>query len=182
MNEVKALHRNAMEWADLAIAARLKGDPARALAFFREAFDLEAKAAASVASNPEAEPTRSVLLRSAASLALDCNLVLEAEKLICIALTGDPPPEIAEELRDLLEQVHFARHFELRGITLHDDEVQMSMAGKAIGYGITPTEAFIRRVEKTETLLYRTAERKQNKPYRDRGRRERSCKRASNSI
>ena len=31
----------------------------------------------------------------------------EAERLIAAALSGDPPDEIAEELRDLLEQVYF---------------------------------------------------------------------------
>jgi len=29
------------------------------------------------------------------------------ERLIAAALSGDPPDEIAEELRDLLEQVYF---------------------------------------------------------------------------
>jgi hypothetical protein len=33
----------------------------------------------------------------------------EAERLIAVALSGDPPDEIAEELRDLLEQVYFDR-------------------------------------------------------------------------
>jgi len=31
----------------------------------------------------------------------------DAERLIAVALSGDPPAEIAEELRDLLEQVYF---------------------------------------------------------------------------
>ena len=50
---------------------------------------------------------RSVLHRSAASLALECGALREAERLIAAALSGDPPDEIAEELRDLLEQVYF---------------------------------------------------------------------------
>ena len=167
MNRIKTLHRAAMDHADTAIAAQLNGDKNQALQYFRKAYEMESQAAYVLAGDSKAEPTRSVLLRSAASLALDCNLTLEAEKLICTALTGNPPAAIAEELRDLLEQVNFQRHLELRGITLHDDEFQMSIAGKAIGYGIAPTDVFLDRVEKTETLLYRTAERKQNKPYRD---------------
>jgi hypothetical protein len=39
---------------------------------------------------------------------------------------------------------------------------------------MAPTDAFLRRVENTETLLYRTAERQQKRPYRDRGRRDKS--------
>src|SRR5215469_11301811 len=98
----------------------------------------------------------------------------EAEKLVCTALTGNPPEDIAEELRDLLEQIYFERHLALRGIQLQADEIQMSIAGKAVGFGIAPTEAFLRRVENAENLLYRTAERQQGKPYRDRGRRDKS--------
>ena len=170
--EIKTLHRQAMERTDLALAARQKGEADQALLFFRQAYDLEAKAAASFVHDLDAEPTRSILLRSAASLALDAALIGEAEKLICTALAGSPPESIAEELRDLLEQVHFQRHLDLRGITLQRDELQLSIAGQAIGYGIAPTEAFIERVEQTEDLLYRTAERRQKRPYRDRGRRE----------
>jgi hypothetical protein len=53
------------------------------------------------------EPTRSVLHRSAPTLALECGALRDAERLIAVALSGDPPAEIAEELRDLLEQVYF---------------------------------------------------------------------------
>lgn len=172
--EIKVLHRQAMERTDLALAARQRGDVDTQASLFREAYELESKAAS--LANDLPEPTRSVLLRSAASLALDCDLFVEAEKLICTALAGAPPAEIADELRDSLEQVNFKRHLRLRGITLHGDEVQMSIAGSAIGYGIAPIEAFLERVQKTETLLYRTAERKQQRPYRDRGRRDKGLR------
>lgn len=174
MKDIKALHRQAMEQTDLALAARREGEATQALLYFRQAYDLETQAAANFISDTEAEPTRSVLLRSAASLAIDCDLLLEAEKLICTALSGNPPIEIAEELRDMLEQVYFQRHLELRGITLGEAELQMSIAGNAVGYGVAPTEAFIERVEQTEKLLYRTAERKLQKPYRDRGHKEKN--------
>jgi len=163
-----------MEQTDLALAARQQGDEEQALRYFHKAYELEAQAAAAFAARLDAEPTRSVLFRSAATLALDCKLLPEAEKLVCNALIGNPPDEIADELRDLLEQIHFERHLALRGIDLQPDEIQLSMAGKEIGYGIAPTEVFLRRVENTENLLYRTAERKQKRPYRDRGRRDKS--------
>jgi hypothetical protein len=72
-----------------------------------QAFDRERQAADRVAGDVSLEPTRSVLHRSAASLALECGALREAERLIATALSGDPPEEIAEELRDLLEQVYF---------------------------------------------------------------------------
>ena len=174
MSGVKTTHRQAMEQTDLALAARHHGDEALALRHFRKAYELEAQAAAAYATRLDAEPTRSVLFRSAATLALDCRLLPEAEKLVCTALSGNPPDNIADELRDLLEQIYFERHLALRGIELQPDEIQMSIAGKAVGFGIAPMEAFLRRVENAESLLYRTAERQQGRPYRDRGRRDKS--------
>jgi hypothetical protein len=58
----------------------------------------------------EAEPTRSVLYRSAASMAYVCKKYREAEKLIGIGLAGNPPHEIAEELRDLFNLVNANQH------------------------------------------------------------------------
>jgi hypothetical protein len=174
MSGVRTTHRAAMEQTDLALAARHRGEEMLALRYFRKAYELEAQAAAAFASRIDAEPTRSVLFRSAATLALDCKLLPEAEKLVCSALAGNPPDGIADELRDLLEQIYFERHLALRGIELQPDEIQMSIAGKAVGFGIAPTEAFLRRVENAENLLYRTAERQQKRPYRDRGRRHKS--------
>jgi hypothetical protein len=174
VSDLKTIHREAMEQTDLALAARQQGDQVNALLYFRKAYSLEAQAAAALINRLDAEPTRSVIFRSAATLALDCKLLGEAEKLVCTALIGNPPEQLADELRDLLEQIHFERHLALRGIELQPDEIQMSIAGKEVGYGIAPTEAFLQRVENTENLLYRTAERKQKRPYRDRGRRDKS--------
>jgi hypothetical protein len=174
VSDLKSIHREAMEQTDLALAARQQGDEVNALVYFHKAYQLEAQAANAFANRLDAEPTRSVLFRSAATLALDCKLLPEAEKLVCTALIGNPPEQIGDELRDLLEQIHFERHLALRGIDLQPDEIQLSIAGKAVGYGIAPMEAFLQRVENTENLLYRTAERKQNRPYRDRGRRDKS--------
>jgi hypothetical protein len=170
IKEIKSLHREAMELTDRALAARQNGEDAQALLYFRKAYDYEAAAAASFVNDLNAEPNRSVLLRSAASLALDCGLIAESEKLICTALAGTPPEEIAEELRDLMEQVHFQRHLELRGITLHETEVQMSISGKSIGLGIAPIDLFLGRVQNVEKLLYRTAERLSDQAFRLAGR------------
>lgn len=173
-NNIRQAHRDAMEQADLGLAARQLGHDDQALRYFHRAYELEAEAANTLAGSLDAEPTRSVLFRSAATLALDCNLYIEAEKLVCAALLGNPPEQIAEELRDVLEQINFRRHLTLRGVELRPDEVQMSIAGHAVGYGVAPADAFLKRVGNTETLLYRTAERKRRQPYRDSGRRNKS--------
>jgi hypothetical protein len=167
---INELHRQAMNQAEMAFMAKLKGDMEYSRELTRQAFDNERKAAELLTRNFEDEPTRSVLHRSAASLALDCGEYRAAERLIAAALFGNPPDEIAEELRDLLEQVYFQRHLELRGISLSPNEVQMSISGEEVGFGMANSDEFLKRVSNTETLIYRTAERKLGRPFRERGR------------
>ena len=160
-----------MNLADEASYAARKGDDDEAKKLHFLALENERAAAQLIATSYDLEPTRSVLFRSAASLAIDCGDFREAEKLVAQALTGNPPEEIAEELRDLLEQVHFRRHLALRGVTLHRAEFQMTLAGSAIGFGIAPSAEFVTRIQDLDRLLYRTAERKLGRAFRDRGRR-----------
>ena len=117
MTQVKDLHREAMRLADEADSARRDGNVPLARERLRQAFDQERRAADLVAGDLTQEPTRSVLHRSAASLALACGALREAERLIAAALSGDPPDEIAEELRDLLEQVYFGAKKGRRSVT-----------------------------------------------------------------
>jgi hypothetical protein len=170
MERVTELHREAMNLAEEAAIAERRGEIDNAKRLLFMAFQKEKEGAELLKTNVTLEPTRSILFRSAASLAMECENVREAERLIGFALSGDPPEEIAEELRDLLEDVHFRRHLSLRGITLQPDEFQMSIAGKAVGYGMAPTEDVIARVTKTEKLLFRTAERKLGRTFREAGR------------
>ena len=106
MNDIQTKHHQAMEFADNAFAARRQGDKATADEQFRQAFDYERQAAKLIAPDESAEPTRSVLHRSAATLALDCGEYREAERLIARALAGNPPESVANELRNLLDQVY----------------------------------------------------------------------------
>lgn len=110
MSTTRDLHNRAMDLADSAAAARRAGNEQEANRLFEEAFEYERRAARRVASKLDAEPTRSVLHRSAASLALNCNRFRDAEQLISIALAGNPPLAIAEELRELLQDVHLKHH------------------------------------------------------------------------
>jgi len=104
--QINQLHDEAMRRMDEALDAERPGDEQAAQAAFRQAFQLERAAAElllTLADQPE--PSRSVLLRSAASLARDAGQCGESLRLIQIALAGEPPAEIAEELRDLLAAI-----------------------------------------------------------------------------
>jgi hypothetical protein len=107
-----------MELVDRSILAKQQGDDAGSLELLRSplaqaklsAFEQERSTANLVADKLDFEPTRSplaqaelsMLHRSAASLAVECCQLREAERLIGRALAGNPPPDIADKLRDLL--------------------------------------------------------------------------------
>jgi hypothetical protein len=167
--ELENLHREAMSIASQAFVVRLQGQDSVAQDLTREAFHKEKQVALSVVDNYDLEPTRSVLFRSAASLALECNELREAEKLVCAGLMGDPPYEIAEELRDLLEKVNFQRHLDLREISISNNEFQLSLTGDSIGFGLVRASEYSPRVKSIESLIYRTEERKRGISFRKQG-------------
>jgi len=103
VEDIQELHREAMDLAEMAFVAKLKGDPEGAENLLREAYKKESDSAKLLVDEYDFEPTRSILYRSAASLAIECNDVRGAERLIAFGLAGNPPEEIAEELRDLFE-------------------------------------------------------------------------------
>ena len=171
MKSVNELHDEAMDLAQFGILERSRGNSSRAAELFEQALAQELAAIADLESLPEQlEPTYSVLHRSAGTLALDCNNLRLAEQIAAKALAQDPPSEVAEELRDLLEQVYFQRHLEVRGVELGIDEMQMSLAGPAVGYGVVPGNEFFQRIDYSSKLIYRIIERRANRPFRERGR------------
>lgn len=176
MKSIKELHNQSMDFAELAMLARLRGNFEEAASLFKKALTFELESIKILDVNERTEPTYSVLHRSAATLALDCNEPRQAEQIVAKALSGNPPAEIAEELRDLLEQINFRRHLLRRGITLDDDEMQMSLAGKSVGFGVINSDEFMQRVQNASKVIYRIVERQQNKPFRDKGRIKKSLK------
>lgn len=117
MNEIQDLHQKAMAFAEQAEVAKLRGATAgQVQALLREALVQESQAADGVAMLLDAEPTRSVLHRSAAALAIDCGEMQLAERLITRALAGNPPMEIAIELKDLFVQINLPQYLERRGL------------------------------------------------------------------
>lgn len=102
--QVTELHEQAMALSEQGLLARLDGDSEKAKMLLHQAFEFESSAANLVASTA-IEPSRSVLHRSAATLALDCGELRTAERLIAVGLAGDPPEPVAQELRQLMLRV-----------------------------------------------------------------------------
>jgi hypothetical protein len=124
MSQIQTLHQQAMDLAEAAAVARLRGALEEAVQLTRQAFEQETQAAALIASALDAEPTRSVLHRSAASLAVECGEIRTAERLITTALSGNPPAEIAEELKDLFIQINLSQYLKRQGIDIDIKELQ----------------------------------------------------------
>ncbi len=103
-DQVASLHREAMEHADAALYFQSRGELARFHDETRLAAALEEEAANLLPCSQASEPTRTVLLRSAATLALRCDELEHAEKLAAMALRGFGPEGLKEELRDVLDQ------------------------------------------------------------------------------
>jgi hypothetical protein len=99
---IETLHQSAMLLAQEAETTR---DTARSQTLFRAAFEKEREAAELLQDRLDLEPTRSVLFRSAASLAVDCRDFAEAERLLEKGLAGRPPADIANEMRDLRRSI-----------------------------------------------------------------------------
>ena len=117
-----------MEFADEALLAKMEGNDQASTAFFEKAFELEKEAALSVdeSDKEEVSDARYILIRSAATLAVNCGQWQEAEQLITIGLSGNPPAFIVEELSDLetrLKQLirEQGDYFEIVGIITSAD-------------------------------------------------------------
>ena len=167
MSSVKDAHNQAMDAAFFADRERRRGNGERAAELFQQALEWELAALAGM--DESDGMSWAVLHRSAGWLALDCNQPRLAEQLACKALAGEPHPDIAEELRDLLEQSYFRRHLDLRGVVLTDSELQLSLAGPEVGAGMAEWGLVSPRIDNTARLIYRIAERKLNLTFRERG-------------
>ena len=103
MPTTRELHLRAMELMDEALISA-ETTP-RIENLLKQALGFEASAADSVANRLDLEPTRSVLHRGAASLALRVGDVQTAKRYINVGLQGQPPSEIRQELDEILGQV-----------------------------------------------------------------------------
>jgi hypothetical protein len=147
--------------AQEAAIAVSEGNLERSKSLCLEALPLEKEAAQRIPKVPESEPTRSILYKSASSLAYKGGRFEEAIQLLGEALSGWPNAEVRGEILSLYEQINLGSHLELAGLELSSHQVQLSFAGNAIGYGqaLYPVirdrlNAFLNVVGRTGQRLY----------------------------
>ncbi|GAB1352251.1 hypothetical protein MASR1M12_09820 [Erysipelotrichia bacterium] len=166
MTNIIDSHNEAMNLAEQGFIQLKLGDPQTAHELFVKAISLEKTAVESMPPTIDSEPTRSILYRSAASLAYNIQDYEMSERFICMGLGGFPPEEIREELKNLFEDINFLRHLKAKGLVLEENHWLMSMAGDAVSFGGTAAEIFLTRVDRISNLFYRTVERLCKIPYR----------------
>jgi len=167
--DIRTNHSEAMDLAEKATAARVRGELTLYRKLLLQALDKEQQAALLAVSERAPEPTRSILLKSASHLAIDCGELRLAEQLIGHALAGEPPPELADELRSMFEQVGFSRHLAVHGVQLENTDLQIVLAGNVIAPGMAASDEFVDRVDTMQRLIYRTSESDRAMEYRHRG-------------
>lgn len=102
MTTYNDIHNEAMDYAELALSAKRRGDSVEAAGLFAKSLELEIKA---IDLLPErVEPEYSILHRSAATLALDCGRFRLAEQIAAKALAGNPPEHVVRQLRSVMER------------------------------------------------------------------------------
>ena len=132
IEQAMKIHEEAMSFSDKAQIAQIEGaDESKILDFLGKAFELEEKAAMLLRNEKEDLVTRTVLFRGAAVLALDCNKLSKAEKLIELGLSGEAPPQFADELRNL-KRVVDERRAEMRKVNLSLKQPQDSFTTTSI--------------------------------------------------
>jgi len=104
--KVNNLHEQAMTIADEAFLAERAKEADKAVELYQQAFELEKQAAMTMVLDYEIEPSRSVLFKGAACLALNGKNYREAERMVFLGLSGNPPIQIGEELRSLLLEIN----------------------------------------------------------------------------
>lgn len=102
MDAMETLMSQAAHLNSLGVAARKKGEEVAAERYFREALGL-AKQAADRTVAGLSFPNRLEILRTAATLALNCGEVIEARRLIDEALDFDPSVKFSDEWSQVRE-------------------------------------------------------------------------------
>ncbi|WP_299123172.1 hypothetical protein [uncultured Winogradskyella sp.] len=99
----KLIHQQAMDFSFKAKQAAIENNHSSAFELFTKAANLESQVAEFYFDKPEHEPTRSVLIRSAAFLNLKAGLIDKAQEFIFFGLLNCKDELIKSQLNDALE-------------------------------------------------------------------------------
>lgn len=99
----KLIHQKAMDYSFRAKQALEEGKHSSAFELYIKAAELESKVAEFYFDKPESEPTRSVIIRSAAFLNIKAGLIENAKRFIFFGLLNTNDQLIKDQLNNALE-------------------------------------------------------------------------------
>lgn len=156
LERAESLHISAMQIAERAYMEKRSGDQGDWLSLLKKSLLLEKQAADLLPVDPVYEPSRSILYRSAASLAYETKDYALSNRLIAFGLSGFPPQQVSKELGDLYDEVNFMRHVENQGRILTSKGFSVTLAGNNTYHGGAELSHLVTRLQKAEKMFYRT--------------------------
>jgi hypothetical protein len=147
------LHDRAMALVDEARERERAGDGKGRVRLLREAYQLEERAARLLEPTPASEPTRSVLFRSASSLAFQAEDYREACNLAFDGLTGNSPEEYASELLDIANDAKFRLRLIDQKLRVVKSEITLIVRGPRVAIGLAPAKQTTLMLRRIENLL-----------------------------
>ena len=169
MNTLEALHDEAMDLAEEAFSAKRSGEAERARALFRESLARESQVVEMVKARFDYEPTRSIILLGAASLASNTGELDLAKRLAYMGLSGTPPDNVRDDLEHLLSETTMELEAAAAARELPSTAIGLAIDGSAVVADYTEAEPFVSRVTSLARLFRRTYERVRGEPYRETG-------------
>ena len=170
MSDADLFHNQAMDLVEKAILERSQGNAEATAALYAEALELEIASITELSAQGEpSEPTWSLRHRSAGWMAFNSHQFRRAKQLAAKALAGNPPPDIAAQLDDLIAQAIYRDNLRRSGSDLGENAMQLVLSGDEVGPGIVESAAVYDRVQIISRMIYRIAERKLEKPFRRSG-------------
>lgn len=153
----ETLHIEAMNLYEKALAWRAQGSHD----YFREnaarALKLESEAAYRYDDSHGDEPSRSVLFRSAATIAIEIGNYDEAMTLAGAGLSKQGP--IVSEFVALIKDAEFRRNLKSNNQRLSDETLRLSLDGNSVGFGFVPYQKFQQRIDALSKMIRRTYDR-----------------------
>jgi hypothetical protein len=147
------IHDRAMAIVDRAREAQRTGDKKSCVELLRTAYRLEQQAARSLEPVPESEPTRTVLFRSASSLAFQAEDYHEACSLAFDGLSGNSPEEQAAELLEIATDAKFRIQLIGQNLQVPNNEITLTLRGPHVSVGLAPAKQATLILQRLERLL-----------------------------
>lgn len=145
------LHKEAMNFSFNAKQKRENGDEDAAFELYTKAAEYESKAAEFYFDKPDLEPTRSVLIRSAAFLNLKAGLVEQSERFIFWGIINTPDQAIKSQFYEALELCMSMKNLDAKEVSGNVEYIQ-KLRQKSLHYSLEPKNSTFSRAVTLEMI------------------------------